>query len=143
MPGAERDAEGKGERRERGSMARLEGPGGPGRLRNVLSLLKATLRWRPHRSGTALLLHCSSPAPGDKPWDIWRALVLQAQQGEQQDVNRAEKSHLQCPVSALSCGHFQLFPSGNVALSKVGAGMFSLSLSCLSCLGLFAHMRPN
>lgn len=37
MPGAGRDAEGKGERRERGIMARLEGPGVPEGMRNVLS----------------------------------------------------------------------------------------------------------
>lgn len=37
VPGAGRDAEGKGERRERGIMVRLEGPGVSGGMRNVLS----------------------------------------------------------------------------------------------------------
>lgn len=84
MSGARRDAEGKGERRERGSMARLEGLSGPRGMRNVLSLADV-------ETSQIMAQLCSSLAPGGKPWHSWRALVLQAQQV----VSRAEKSDLQ------------------------------------------------
>lgn len=81
---------------------------------------------------------CSSPAPGDKPRDVWRALVIQAQQGEQQVVSRPENI-ISSPPCLLSHVLISGCSLGTWLCLEVGVGMFSPSLSCLSCPGLFGH----